>query len=170
MFKFTTALALAFMVILGAATAAETQTLPNPLRTAHPGQWVRYRINTLFGHAEQKQTLLKIDGEGDERIFTIKSEMAIDDEHVDERIDNITYEQALSEQESALEDATNISVKNASSEFNGTILDSILVEFHQDDKKCRLLLSEAVPLVGMIRLEIEGMDEPAMELIDFGQN
>lgn len=170
MSKFTTAFLFMIILATGFATAAETETLPNPLRTAHVGQWVRYRINTLFGQAEQKQTLLKIEGEGEDRIFTIKSEMAIDEEHVDERTDSITYEQALAEQESALEDATNVSMKNVTYEFNGEKFDSVLVEFLQEGKKCRLQLSESVPLVGMLRLEIEGVDEPVMELIDFGQN
>lgn len=168
--KLVTALALAVIFWFGAAAAAETATLPNPLRTAHPGQWVRYRINTLFGHAEQKQTLLKIDGEGDDRIFTIKSEMIIDNEPVDERTDSITYEQALAEQESALEDASGISMKSEVSELNGTKFESLRIEFHQDGKKCRLILSDSIPLVGMVRLEIEGTDDPVMELLDFGQN
>jgi hypothetical protein len=150
----------------GAALAA---TLPNSLKNARAGQWVRYRINTLFGAADQKQTLLRIDGEGDDRVLTIKSEMSIDDEIVDERTDSITYRQAVEEQEKALDEAEGIRIENASIDFRGTPMDAARVDFVQDGNACVLYLSEKVPLVGMIRMTVEGEEGPSMELLDFGE-
>lgn len=151
------------------ASASAIAALPNPLKDAKVGQWVQYRINTLFGTADQKQTLVGIEGEGDERVLTIKSEMSIDDELVDERTDAITYKQALEEQEKALADSGEVSVKNVSLEFKGNTYDVVEVDFIQDEKHCVLYLSEKVPLVGMIRMTMEGQDGPVMELVDFGE-
>ncbi len=150
------------------AAAPDLAALPKPLKDARVGQWVQYRIITLFGSAEQKQTLMGIEGEGDERVLTIKSEMTIDDELVDERTDAITYKQALEEQERALRDSGQIRIKNAALDFKGGRYDVVEVDFVQDDKRCVLYLSEKVPLIGMIRMTMEEREEPVMELVDFG--
>lgn len=147
---------------------ASIESLPNSLKNARVGQWVRYRIVTLFGTADQKQTLVGIDGEGDDRVLTIKSEMTIDDELVDERTESITYRQAVEEQERALAEAEGIRIERETVDFEGTALDAARVEFVQDGNACVLYLSETVPIVGMIRMTVEGLEGPSMELIDFG--
>lgn len=149
--------------------AGDAPPLPNSLKNARVGQWVVYRINTLFGTADQKQTITAIDGEGDDRVLTIKSEMSIDGEPVDERTDSVTYLQAAREQEEALAGAENIRVKNDAIEFKGAPMDAARVDFVQDGNDCVLYLSEKVPLVGMIRMTVEGQDGPSMELLDFGE-
>lgn len=170
MIRAVIALALVLSHAMAFAADIDVDLLPNPLSTARPGQWVQYRINTLFGVAEQKQTLVKVDGQGAERVFTIKSEMTVDNEVVDERTDSITYEQAMAEQDSALEDAENVTINSETITFKDITLDCVVVAFLQDGKQCRLLMSDRIPLVGMVRMDVEGMDEPAMELMDFGQN
>lgn len=154
---------------VASAASADTATLPNPLKDVKAGQWVVYRINTLFGAAEQKQTVENVEGVGDERVFTIKTEMSIEDELVDERTDNITYKQAMEEQDKALAEAEDVDIANTQVDVKGAKMDAVQVSFSQDGTKCTLFLSERVPLVGMIRMEVEGMDEPAMELLDFGE-
>lgn len=163
------ALALTAASVVAADAAPDIASLPNPLKNAKVGQWVVYRINTLFGIADQKQTLLGIEGEGDERVLTIKSEMTIDDELVDERTDAITYKQAIEEQERALRDAEQLRIASATLEFKGTRYDVVEVDFVQDGKRSVLYLSEKVPLVGMVRLTTEDQEEPVMALIDFGE-
>ncbi len=152
-----------------AGDADAAATLPNSLENAKAGQWVLYRINTLFGMADQKQTLVAVDGEGDDRVLIIKSEMSIDGELVDERTDSITYSQAVEEQETALAEAENLRIGRASIDFRGTPLDAVRVDFVQDGNACVLYLSEKVPLVGMICMTVEGQDGPSMELLDFGE-
>ncbi len=143
--------------------------LPNPLKHVQPGQWVVYRIQTLFGELIQKQTVLDVAGQGDERTFTIKTEMSVDDEVMDERTDTVTYERALEEQEEALKQAGNVDIAARKISFKGRDIDAVEVSFTDGEgQKCRLYLSENVPLVGVIRMEIEGQEEPSMELVDFG--
>ena len=155
------------------AAAADTALevpLPNPLQSAKAGQWVQYRITTLFGSAEQKQTILSIDGDenDDERVLTIKSEMIIDGEVVDERTDAITYKQALQEQANALEESQDVKTRLATVDFNGQKLEAVEVDFVQQGKHCLLYLSEKVPVVGMISMTVDNEDGPAMQLIDYG--
>lgn len=152
-----------------AVHAGETAEIPNPLRNVKPGQWVQYRINTLFGLAEQKQTVVSIQGEGDERLLTIKSEMSIDGEVVDEQEETVTYKAALREQEESLKDAEKVEIFAVQTDVKGEQIPAVRVDFTQDGQSCHLYMSERIPLVGMIRLLIDGMDDPAMELIDFGE-
>jgi len=164
------ALAMAvFSLSAAAGDAAATSTLPNPLKNAKAGQWVHYRMNTLFGTADQKQTLVGIEGEGDDRVLSIKSEMTIDDEIVDERTDAITYRAAMDEQERALSEAENVQITTTTADFKGAKMNAVQMDFVQEGKRCVLILSEDVPLIGMIRMEVEGQEEPAMELLDFGE-
>lgn len=163
------ALLMAFAAFSAPAGESATANLPNPLKNAKAGQWVHYRVNTLFGTADQKQTLVGVDGEGDDRVLSIKTEMSIDDEVVDERTDAITYGAAMEEQERALSESENVRVSNTSVDFKGTKMDAVRVEFIQDEQRCVLIMSDQIPLVGMIRMEIEGQDEPVMELLDFGE-
>ncbi len=143
--------------------------LPNPLKHVQPGQWVVYRIQTMFGEINQKQTILDIAGSGDERTFTIKTEMGIDGEIMDERTDTVTYQRALEEQEEALKQAGDVSISDKKITFKGRDIEAVEVVFTDEEgQKCRLYLSENVPLVGVIRMEIDGAEEPAMELVDFG--
>ncbi len=162
-------LAVAAAVCPAAAADSVLATLPNPLKHLQPGQWVVYRIQTLFGELNQKQTVLDVAGSGDERTFTVKTEMSVDGEVMDERTDTVTYLRALEEQEEALKQAGDVGVADKKISFKGRDIDAVEVTFTDGEgRKCHLYLSENVPLVGVIRMEIEGEDEPSMELVDFG--
>ncbi|MCD8140774.1 MAG: hypothetical protein LUE17_13520 [Planctomycetaceae bacterium] len=158
-----------FLACAAAAAEAGTPEIPNPLATVRPGQWVRYRHSTMYGVAEQKQTVLAVSGDGDERVISIESVMAIEGETVDERTDTITYGAIMEEQRSALADAADLTVTPMIIPFNGRDLPGVRVEFANVDGRFRLVLSDLVPLSGVIRMEEEGEDEPVMELLDFGE-
>lgn len=152
-----------------AARAADAPELPNPLRRLRAGQWALYRVNTLFGAAEQKQTVTAVSGEGDGRIVTIKTEIRLDDEVVDEREEASTYGKLLSDQTAALDDAENPSAEHCETEAGGATVAATAVRYTQDGKQYTLFLSEEIPLSGVIRLVEEGTEEPVVELIDFGE-
>ena len=152
------------------APAAETlgAQLPNPLKNVKPGQWARYRVNTLFGVAEQKQTVVSVEGDGDDRVITIKTEMSLDDEVVDEREEATTYRKLLDEQAAALEEVENAVAAPCETTLAGTTVSAVSVTYAQDGQKYTLFLSENIPLAGVIRLEAEDAEEPVVEIIDFG--
>ncbi len=165
-------LAMSLVLVAAAAVSADTaqpdvSLLPNPLNKVQPGQWVQYRILTAFGHIIQKQSVLDVSGAGEERIITVKTEMSMDDELVDERTDTITYRRAMEEQMASLQGTENLSITATTIPLKGQNVAAAKVEFTDDGKKCTLILTEAVPFAGMVSLEVDDMDEPAMELIDF---
>lgn len=151
------------------AARAEDVTLPNPLKNVKTGQWIKLRMFTLFGYAEQVQRVVNIQGEGDERVITVNTEVNVDGEVVNSEETSIAYQQAVDEQMTAFDDAEDVKYSNITTTVNGKQMSAVQIDFVQDGQKCTLVLSEEVPLTGMIRIEIDGMDEPAMELLDFGE-
>lgn len=164
-----------FAVVLAAALAAsafaagaDALRLPNPLRHVAAGQWVRYRLNTLFGVAEQKHTVLGVDGSGDDALITIKTETILDGETVDEREVVSTYRKILDDQASALDDAENPSAEPCDTEACGATFPAVAVRYTREGQNYTLFLSDEIPLAGVVRLVMEGTEDPVMELIDFG--
>lgn len=163
-------LCILFIVAAFAGVArAEEAALPNPLKSVKVGQWVKLRMFTLFGYAEQVQRVVNIQGEGDDRVITVQTEVSADGEVVNSEETSIAYQQAVNEQMTAFDDAESVKYSNITTTVNGKQMSAVQVDFVQDGQKCVLVLSEEVPLTGMVCIEIEGMDEPAMELLDFGE-
>ncbi len=162
------AFAAAVLAASAGAAGADAPLLPNPLRRVAAGQWVRYRLNVLFGAAEQRQTVVAVSGVGDEAIITIRTEMILDGETVDEREETATYKKLLDDQAAALAEAENSSVAPRATEFAGAAVDAVAVRYTQDGENYTLLLSDDIPLFGVIRLLREGTEEPLVELLDFG--
>ncbi|MCD8351073.1 MAG: hypothetical protein LUC93_10735 [Planctomycetaceae bacterium] len=158
-----------FSTVFAAAVAADVPPLPNSLATVRPGQWVRYRHRTEYGVADQKQAILAVEGEGDDQVISIESVMTIEDEIVDERTETVTYGVAMEEQRRALADAADLTVTPVVIPFNGRDLPGVRVEFRTSEGRFSLLLSDLVPLSGVIRMEEDGVDEPVMELLEFGE-
>jgi hypothetical protein len=161
---------LACMLIASAAVRGEdAPALPNPLRNVRAGQWARYRVNTLFGTAEQRQTVVAVSGNGDEAVITIRTEMSLDGEIVDEREEAATYAKLLAEQAAALDGTENQSVSEREIPVAGASIPAVAVRYTQDGEEYTLFLSEDIPLAGVIRLVREGSGEPVVELIDYGE-
>lgn len=160
---------IAFLFAAAGAFAADLDSLPNPLAAIRPGQWVEYRHNLVFGMAEQRQKVLAVEGEGDERVITIESVMTMDGEVVDERVESITYGQALLDQRQSLADAAELSIAPAGIRVKDGSVDGVKVEFVQDDNRFTLYLSDRIPITGVARMEVEGVDDPVLELVDFGE-
>lgn len=160
--------ALAVSAAAWAAEDAPVSQLPNSLKSVKAGQWARYRVNTLFGVAEQKQTVVDVSGTGDDRLVTIRTEMSLDDEIVDSREETATYRKLLDDQAAALEEIDNVAIAPCETALGTITVPGVEIGYTRDGLKYTLRLSETIPLAGVIRLEAEGAEEPLVELIDFG--
>ncbi len=152
------------------AAADAPPDLPNPLLRLRAGQWTRYRVHTLFGEAEQRQTVVSTAGEGDDRLVRIRTEMSLDGEVVDEREETSTYAKLLSEQSAALEGAEETTVEACEVTVGGVTFAATAVRYTQDGMRYALFLSGDVPLAGVLLLTAGDGETPVMELLDFGED
>ncbi len=155
--------------VIAPVLAHAADDLPNPLSTVRAGQWLQYRNNTVFGPAAQKQRVVSVEGEGEEMIITTETVMVMDDEVVDERTESLTYGAALRQQRDSLADAADLVVTPARIKVKGRMVDGFKVAFTQEDGKFSLYLAAIVPITGVVRMEMEGAEEPILELVDFGE-
>lgn len=156
-----------FLVVAAAAPAADTSLLPNPLKDAKAGQWVSYKVMIMGVEAEQKQSIAKVTGEGDDRVFTMKVEILVDGTVMQSEETDLSYRDAVAEQLSAFDDQE-ADIQPTEVEIKGEVVKGVVVAFTQEDMNCKLFLSEYVPVAGIVKMEVEGLDEPVMELADFG--
>lgn len=164
-------LLVAALLLVSALSAAAADALPNPLKNIKVGQWVEYRIYTPDGDITRKQTLTAIDGEGDDRVLTFKISLHFEGEPLDEGEQQITYGAAVKEQEDSMNGADGVTVTKVKTAMpgSGEEIDAVLVTFVQEDTRFSLYMSEDIPIVGMVKMMVDGMEEPAMELIGFGE-
>lgn len=152
------------------ARAADASNIPNPLKNIKEGQWAELRISTPEGDLIRKQTLLSIEGEGGDRVLTFMISLHLDGELVDEGEQQITYDAAMAEQERSLAGAEDMTISNVKAVLpGGAEVDAVLVSFTQDDTRFSLYLTESVPIVGLVKMLVDGIEEPVMELIGFGE-
>ena len=169
MFRAIAAILVSAAIACGAGMAGESRELPNPLENAKAGQWVQVRMQTMFGPMEQKQTVLGVQGEGDERVVTLKAEYIDDGEVVDSKEDSISINMAREEQNEVLRNAAEVEYTDVKVDLKGESVDATRVTFTQEGERYTLYLCDRVPVVGMIRLEVEGMEEPGLMVVDFGE-
>ena len=164
---------LAFMFAVTAlacpALSADRPDLPSSLARLKEGQWVLMRVTADFGNAELKHTVLSITDTGDDKVINIRTEMSMDGELVDSRDDNITLSRLQEDQDEALNSMDFVSVLPTQVELKGVTVDAVEAEFVNEGKKCRFILTDKVPLIAMVRMEVENEEEPMRELIDFGE-
>lgn len=168
-FRRCLAAAILALALAPAALAADIDQLPNPLANVKVGQWLEHRHNTAFGSAEQKQRITAVVGEGDDKVITAESVMTMDGEVVDEREESITYGAATEQQRDSLKDAEGLVITPVAIEVKDTTVDGVRVDFVQDETRFSLYLSDSIPITGVVRMEVEGMEEPVLELLDYGE-
>lgn len=168
-FRQCLAAAIFALALAPAALAADIDDLPNPLATVRVGQWLEYRHNTAFGSAEQRQKITAVVGEGDDKVITTESVMTMDGEVVDEREESITYGAAMEQQRESLKGVEGLAISPTSIEVKDKTVNGVRVDFTQDEMRFSLYLSDTVPITGVVRMEVEGAEEPVLELIDFGE-
>ena len=167
MFRNTLIAAVIVLAASGITGAGEMEKLPNPLKNAKEGQWVTYIM--MDGQAEQTQTLVKIEGTGDDRKLTMKIELKVDGQLQDTQEQTISYKDAVQEQQTAFDDNPDAKISPAKMEVKGAEVDGMVIEFAQEGMECKLFLSDAVPVVGIVKMEVKGMPGLMMELKDFGE-
>ncbi len=158
----TIALALFFM--MGVAGAFDAIELPNPADNLDVGQWASYSI---MG-ATQKQTVVKIEGEGDERMVTIAFESFMDDQT--NRIERvISVMDLMPDSENLLADGTAVSRETRT--IGGREIDVIVLSADGEDGLSKLVVSHAVPISAVVSMEVGGAEGMGvvMQLTDFSE-
>lgn len=166
MYKWMLGLALLVAVSFGAARAAETGvTIPNRLLTAVKGEWVLYSSQQNYG---QKQTITDIEEKDGDKVFTILTELLVDDQVVQKKEDRFSLKAAIAEQEEMLaSEGPSLKLSTESEKVKDKDVQVVVVEYTgEGGDVVRSYLSDAIPVTGMLRIEING--EPLMDLKDFG--
>lgn len=151
------------------ANALDSTALPNPLKNVKEGQWVVYKVLLMGIEAEQKQSIVAIEGEGEERVLTMKIDVLMDGEVVQSDEQKVTYSEAVREMLGSFDDAKDAVFTAVKAQVGEREIDAVQVDFTEDGVKCLLQLSESVPIVGIVKMEIEGFDGTVMEVVDFGE-
>ena len=160
---------LAAAVVVAACTlsqAADYSKVPNPMKNAKVGQWVHYKI---MGGMEQKQTISAIEGEGDDRIITIKADTIQGGNVLQSQEMKINLKDAKAQEEQNRQAAgDNVTITEEKITHNGKSYDAIVIEATANGMSSKVYMAEAIPVSGMIKTEVQGMGA-MMELVDFGE-
>lgn len=149
------------------AGAVDHMQLPNPLKDIRVGQWATYPVSWDESEGIQKDTIIAIEGEGDARILTTIREIIVEGEMVDCEKRTFTYSEAVADMHSLFSEAEDATITPAKLGVNGREIDCVLVTFTDGSTECKLYLSEEIPLTGIVRFEVEGLDKPIMAVMGF---
>ncbi|MDL2207643.1 hypothetical protein LJB82_02855 [Desulfovibrio sp. OttesenSCG-928-M16] len=141
--------------------------LPNPLKNIRVGQWASYPVSWEGSEGMQKDTLVGIEGEGDGRILKTTREIIVGGKVVNSEERTFTYSEAVADMRSLFDEAGDTTISPVKLDVNGKELDCILVNFTDGSTKCKLYLSEEIPLTGIVRFEVEGLDKPVMAVAGY---
>ncbi len=154
-------IAVAVVCMCGAVQALDFSKLPDPSKNVAVGHWATYAI---MG-AEQKQTITKIEGEGDERVLTILFESVMEDDR--ETLESqVSIKELQNNPEDMPEDEATV-MKLEKRTIGGKEIDVAVLYVDGEDSGSVLVLSQAVPISGIVSMEAPGMGV-LMELVDFG--
>ena len=159
-------LALLAAILPGAARAGESGIeIPMRLRTAAKGEWALYSLQDSY---EQKQTIVDIEEKDGDKVFTIADEMLVDGQTVQRKEARFSLKVAMREQAEMLaDDDSSIKLSAISERVKDKEVEVVVIEYKGEaGDTVRSFLSEAIPVTGMIRIEIDG--DIMMELKDFG--
>lgn len=151
-----------FAVVCCAAPALDLKDVPNPLENAEVGQYVSYG---MMQGMEQKQTITKIDGKGDDRKITIKFEMLMGGNSLNSEEKVFDYKEY---QDARFEEVTDdVSVTKGKTTVGDKEYDAIIIEFKTEDgQSVKLYMSDAIPVTGMLKMDLGAMGT-LLELADF---
>lgn len=153
-----------FMSLAGAVDYAQ---LPNPLKIVRVGQWASYPVSWEESEGVQKDTLVAIEGDGDARVLKTTREIIVDGKVVESEERTFTYSEAVADLHSLFDEAEDATASPVKYDVNGREIDCVLVTFTDGSTECKLYLSEEIPLTGIVRFEVEGLDKPIMAVKGF---
>lgn len=158
--------AVLFVVSLGAVTmAADFSKIPNAIEKAKAGQWASYKA---MGGMEQKQSITAVKGSGEDMVVTIKTEMSMAGQAMPPQEQEIALKGAKEMQQEAWKNNPNTKITEETITVNGKSFDTVVVETTQEGMSVKIYMSEKVPVTGIVKMEMQGMPGPVMELVDFG--
>lgn len=155
------------VVAASLAAALDVGQLPNPLKDVAVGQWILYPVSWDESEGDQKQTVTSIEGEGDDRVLTVRKEIIIDGNVVETEEFSAPYNELIAEMHEMFDEAADATVSSTTLEVNGKTIDCVLLTYTEDNIECKIYLSEEIPITGIVRFEMEGLDRPVMAVKDF---
>lgn len=158
--------ALFSVFVLGFAQAADFSKIPNALKDAKEGQWVSY---TSMGGMEQKQSITKIEGEGDERVITVKTEIIMGGNAIQSSETAVSLKDAKAAQEEAWKADPDVKISETKVTAGGKDYNAVLIESTVEGATTKLYMSEEIPVSGIIKIETSAMPGPIMEVKEFNK-
>lgn len=152
------------LAIAGAAAAADASREPDPTKTMKVGQWVLYKDAAGIEH---KQSIIALEGEGDERVVTFKIEEIRDGEVVDSEDKPMNLAERRTVESEARKIHSEIAYDTEKVTVAGRDFDAVVLSVDYKGKRVRTYMSEEVPVTCVIKVEVDD-EGPVVELIDFG--
>lgn len=155
------------MCITGAGLAADFDKLPDTMKNAVAGQWVRYSV---IGGLTQRHTITALEGKGEEARVTVQTETFQDGKNVDTETQKMPLGAYRDMQVSALLEDPDTRITDVKIPVGGREYDAVLIEYTNPnyDQPTKIWMSEKVPVTGILRMTVGDEAEPILELIDFG--
>lgn len=146
--------------------AADWDKLPDPVENMKVGQWVHYRVLKM---GEQKQRVTAVEGEGDDRVFTLKIDSIRDGEVVGTNEKKIGVKQIREREAQARENNPDATIVEETISAGGKTFHALLVDtVNKDGTRFKVHMAKEIPITGVIKVERDG-NVVALELIDFGE-
>lgn len=147
------------------AMAADFGKIPDAMKNVKAGQWVSYKT---MGGMDQKQSIVAVKGEGENMVVTLKTEISMAGQTMPAQEIDIPLKGAKEKQQEAWKNAPDTKITEEKITVNGVPYDAVVVQTVQEGMSIKIFMSEKVPVTGIIKMEMQDMPAPVMELIDFG--
>lgn len=154
------------LMSLNASFAADFSKIPDATKNAKVGQWVAYNA---MGGMTQKQTITKIEGEGDDRVLTIKMEVMMGENVVQESEMQISLRESKAQQEAAIKADPDFKISDVKVNAAGKEIDAVLIESTTGGITTKMYMSEKIPVGGIVKVESSAMPQPLMEVKEYGE-
>ncbi len=155
--------ALCACITVAVAADATVADIPLRLKNAQKGEWVKY--NTASGMV-QKQTVVHITEKEDDTAYSIQTELSMDGESLQSMTHIFSLNEAIEEQ-GDMGDDDSVTVTRGTETIDGKDYDTITIETVIEDSTVQTVMSEEIPVTGIIRVVING--EAFLELDSFGE-
>ncbi|MDR0363056.1 MAG: hypothetical protein LBJ46_10305 [Planctomycetota bacterium] len=145
-----------------AAETIDLSRIPNGFASSKVGDWVKYR--TLMG--DQIMTLTSIENEGEDMVVKVKTDFYSGENLVSSNEDRMPLRSFFNAGDAPWA-GEGVEISDEVADFNGKTIK--IVAIRNPESNILLQMSEEIPLVGILKLEVEGEPAPIMELVDFGR-
>lgn len=166
MLKRTVLAAFVAALALGVSHAADLSRIPNPMKNAKAGQWVSY---SSAAGMDQKQSITKVEGQGDDLIVTVKMEIMMGDTPLQANEVRISLKEAKAQQDAMMSMDPNVKISDAKVDIDGKTFDAILVELAVQGVTTKMYMSEDIPVTGVVKVETSVSPEPVMVIKDWSK-